>query len=185
MISFKVIKNLISKEDCEHIVRDFENKKLITSTGLKMNVMGPHQNYYELESSVLLQHQLTPFISKEFEKNLKITYCYTRKYKKNSILINHIDRNSCEYSITIHLKSSDQTVNWPLYLMDGNKKVFINLNQGDCLLYKGIEVPHGREGGCPIDYYIQLFMHWVDSDGKYANYINDRYIREKKNAIER
>jgi hypothetical protein len=171
----KIIRNLLSKIECEDIAREFDNLRL-TDQPIK-GVEGNCEGIYNFEYVSMIQQYLTPFISKEFDKNLVPTYCYTRKYKKDSLLISHKDRPSCEYSLTLHIKSSDTNIPWPIYFeMDDKKQNFI-LNQGDCCLYKGMQLRHGRDI-CPVDWYIQVFMHWVDLNGEYSEYANDITVKK-------
>ena len=47
---------------------------------------------------------------------------------------------------------------------------------GDAVLYNGTEVRHWREPlNCgPDQYYHQLFLHYVNADGKYCQHAFDR-----------
>lgn len=171
----KVVKKLLSKIECEDIAREFDELGLKDS-GIK-GVKGNSQGIYNFKFVSMIQESLTPILSKEFDKILTPTYCYTRKYKKNSMLIPHKDRPSCEYSLTLHIKSSDPDIPWPIYFeIDGKKQNFI-LEQGDYCLYKGMELTHGRDN-CPVDWYLQVFMHWVDLDGEYRECANDETVKE-------
>ena len=53
--------------------------------------------------------------------------------------------------------------------MDGKK---INLKPGDGVIYKGHDIEHWRE---PYegDYHMQVFLHYVDANGKFANHKGD------------
>jgi PKHD-type hydroxylase len=85
---------------------------------------------------------------------------------KGSELKPHVDKPSCEYSVTINLFQSHE---WPIY-MDIEP---IYMEQGDALLYKGCEVEHHRkifEG----DEYIQIFLHYVNTDGPYKDHVFDK-----------
>ena len=48
----------------------------------------------------------------------------------------------------------------------------INLKPGDGVIYQGCEVEHWRE---PYegDYHAQVFLHYVDANGKYADHKGD------------
>lgn len=171
----KIIRNFLSKIECEDITREFDSLGLIDQP-IK-GVEGNCEGIYNLDYVSMIQQSLTPFVSKEFKKKLVPTYCYSRKYKKDSVLVQHRDRFSCEYSLTLHIKSSNPDIDWPIYFeIDGERKNLI-LKQGDCCLYKGIELKHGRDR-CPVDWYIQVFMHWVDLNGEYATYADDVTVKE-------
>lgn len=169
-MQFKIIKNLLSKRECEDISREFN--KLNLKFGPTRYCEGYCQNLYNFEYVSMIQKLLTPIISDEFDKNLGISYCYTRKYSKNATLVPHNDRPACEYSLTLHVKSSNPDVPWPIYFEINGKKESIILNQGDCCLYKGCELKHER-GPCPVNWYLQTFLHWVDLEGEHKEYVND------------
>lgn len=87
------------------------------------------------------------------------TYSYLRVYKKGDELKRHIDRNSCEFSVTLTLRREPNDDIWPIYLeTDDVHKV--ELEAGDGLIYKGIESPHWRDKfeGSRL---AQVFLHYV------------------------
>ena len=100
-------------------------------------------------------------------KNLLPTYSYFRKYKKGNVLQRHTDRPSCEISCTLCLGQSDI---WPFYAGDSGP---IEMNPGDAVLYKGIDVVHWRDE-LEGEFVTQTFLHYVDSDGPYKNWFMDR-----------
>ena len=113
---------------------------------------------------------LKPIIEKHTCKELLPTYSYLRIYYKGSILTKHVDRPSCEYSVTICI-STDSTP-WDIYFKNGNENSCITLYPGDLIIYKGMELEHWREI-YEGNEQIQVFLHYVDKNGKYSNYAND------------
>ena len=108
---------------------------------------------------------------KILEKNINLklheTYTFWRCYTYGADLKKHKDRPSCEISVTVFI-GSDGEHEWPIY-MDGKK---VNLTPGDGVIYRGCDIEHWRnpyEG----DYHIQTFLHYVDANGKYANFKGD------------
>ena len=110
---------------------------------------------------------LLPLIEKETEKQLYPTYSYGRIYWKDSVMFKHIDRDSCEYSVSVSV-SIDSTP-WPIW-MDGIK---IDLFPGDIVIYKGREVEHWREPYTG-NQQCQIFLHYVDKNGPYAEHKFDQ-----------
>ena len=99
------------------------------------------------------------------------TYSYSRIYDRGAILGRHTDRPACEISASINLGYTDGKP-WPLLLEDINGvKQVVDLDKGDMILYRGIELPHWRETNTYCDKLYQLFIHYVETDG--------RYMREK------
>ena len=113
-----------------------------------------------------------PFISMVMNDQVLPTYSYARIYAEGEELKRHYDRDACEVSVTVHLK--DDGVEWPIYIVrpDG-EEVEVKLKQGQALIYLGAIAPHWRnvyEG----KEYVQVFLHYVRSRGKYWQYYFDR-----------
>lgn len=115
---------------------------------------------------------MTPVLSKAINCDLYPTYSYLRIYQKGADLEKHQDRPSCEVSATLPL-SYDSTAIWPIYIETGNKITAVELEPGDALIYKGIEVPHWRE---PFEgeRQVQVFLHYVKKNGDYSEYKFDK-----------
>lgn len=121
--------------------------------------------YALLPSEVLMHYFCEPY-GKIIKKNLVPTYSYTRLYMKGSPLLTHVDRPSCQYSITLNIGSNSKTP-WPFYCRTTLKKdakptkIFNNLYVP--IIYNGPDVAHWRD---PLEkeYSLHIFMHYVDKD---------------------
>lgn len=105
-------------------------------------------------------------------KNLEPAYSYARIYYKGNTLDKHTDRESCQYSATICIENDKEP--WPIYMEDWKGNVnSVDLYPGDMIVYRGDKLNHWREkyNG---DKQIQCFIHYVDIDDKYKDFINDR-----------
>lgn len=123
---------------------------------------------------------------------LSPTYTYTRIYEKGAALIPHTDRPSCEVSATCPIiisndkpseicisnhKWSEISPDKQKYNIDEIKQKGdfskVHLYPGDALFYKGVERYHWRD---PIesDYMIQFFMHFVEPEGEFKDYVFDK-----------
>ena len=91
--------------------------------------------------------------------NLEPTYSYMRVYKNGDRLQQHTDREACEYSVSLTLKRESGDEIWPLYLQT-DKAYKVLLEEGDGLIYKGIENSHWRDEfeGKKL---AQVFLHYV------------------------
>lgn len=120
-----------------------------------------------------LHERLLPKIENIAGLQLFPTYTYWRMYKKDTILRIHTDRDACEISVSICLGYvADQK--WPFYILDKEENpARIELNQGDGVLYLGVKQSHWRPkfNG---ERHAQLFLHYVDKDGHYADWKDDR-----------
>lgn len=130
------------------------------------------------------------YLEEILEKKLYPSFYYDRIYFKGNELKVHKDRPSCEVSVTLHI-SSNLNRYWPFFLKDyKNKKIQVNLNPGDAVLYHGTNISHWRY---PLEskynkfeqrfrkifnlkdntYYYQIFFHYVYMDGQYAHHAWD------------
>lgn len=117
--------------------------------------------------------RLTGLVSGAIDRALVPTYSFVRVYRKGQTLLPHKDRPSCEHSVTLHLGASEDEP-WPVMFtnLTGSDGI-VELKRGDGLAYMGCEVRHWREP-CPVEWYVQAFLHFVDSDGDFAEYRFDR-----------
>lgn len=105
------------------------------------------------------------------------TYSYYRIYRSGDVLLPHKDRESCEISATLCLGYSynDNEYQWPINI----EKDSYHLFPGDLAIYRGIECAHWRNKFNPPnekDFQIQTFLHYVDKNGPYAEWKNDKRI---------
>lgn len=95
------------------------------------------------------------------------TYSFARLYRRGHELGRHTDRPSCEHSISVHLASAGSTP-WPLELEDlSAEHRSIELEPGTAIVYRGVDLPHWRRP-CPVDWYLQLFLHYVAAGGEHG-----------------
>ena len=148
-----------------------------------------------------LLQDLLPHFEKHCGKKLYPTYSYARLYKPGEELKVHRDRPACEISATVTLGFSGEQ--WAIYMGDHEDKSNANeilMNVGDAVLYRGNEKWHWREK-FEDDWQAQVFLHYVDANGKYKHHKNDNVetvllnlvrgtghkglkgISEKKNSI--
>ena len=106
-----------------------------------------------------LMSYLTPDMEKHTGESLIPTYSYLRVYKKGDELKRHIDKNSCEFSVTLTLMREPNEGIWPIYL-ETDRVHKVELEAGDGLIYKGIESPHWR-GKFEGSRLAQVFLHYV------------------------
>ena len=127
------------------------------------------------------------------QEDLSPTYTFTRIYEKGAKLIPHIDRPSCEISITAPIFISDNKAStiyitnydWKKVSQSEHEKYEIeeieqkgdytevNLFPGDILIYDGTNRYHWRR---PLesDYLIQFFLHFVRANGQYKDFVFDK-----------
>lgn len=152
-------------------------------------VPSAHSKYADPAMEAMLLY-LHPLMENNTGLELYPTYSFYRIYRNGDILEPHKDRPSCEISATVCLNYSydDSKYTWPI-IMEGNE---INMNPGDIVIYRGIDLEHSRERFTPPgdDWHVQVFLHYVDKNGKYSEYKYDKResigiknTKNKKNYI--
>lgn len=166
--------NLLNKDNCQEYVSEF--KKLIEQGLSTKDIQCPLS--HSLGPSPLfdsLLEQLTPHIENIAGKKLYPTCAYARWYAPGDELKIHRDRESCEISVTINLGFEGNQ--WPIYVgHEANKQDAkqINMNVGDAVIYKGCELFHWREKYVEGQWQAQVFLHYVDQNGPYAEFKYDK-----------
>lgn len=115
---------------------------------------------------------MTPVLSQTLHCELYPTYSYLRIYVKGAELGKHTDRFSCEISATLPIEFESARI-WPLCIEIAGGVKKIELEPGDALIYKGIQIPHWRE---PFEgeRQVQVFLHYVKKDGPYSEFKFDK-----------
>lgn len=134
--------------------------------------------------------ELHYLVKKEVEKHLGIdlhpTYYFDRFYFAGQQLERHNDKPVCEVSVTMQVSSNGKEP-WPIWFEkpDGTES-FVNMKNGDAVIYKGCEREHWRN---PLEsrynrfqrvfkkddtYHHQIFFHYVNANGPYVGFAFDR-----------
>jgi len=128
--------------------------------------------YYSALTTETLLERITEKMEKIVNKYLFPCYSYLRIYYKGSTLAKHKDRPSCEYSATICI--TIDTEPWDIWFKTKEgleKQIF--LQPGDMIVYKGTELTHWRNK-YEHNEQIQIFLHYVNAYGPYAEYKYDK-----------
>ena len=112
-------------------------------------------------------HQISNAISAIAGEAIKPSYVYLASYLSGAELKKHIDREQCEFSVTLCLDFSPEpevAASWPIRLDTGKGTVTVYQALGDGLVYRGTQVPHYRnvlpEGRTSTS----IFFHYVPAD---------------------
>jgi hypothetical protein len=185
---YTVIKKAISQDLATFIANYFRMKKQVYDTFRKTRYISPFEevfgvyerddeqipNTYSHFADIAMETLLLkcqPDMEKATGLKLYPAYTYARIYKKGDILKRHKDRFSCEISTTMNLGGDD----WPIYLSpdenvgapDGKnitaaskaKGIKVDLQPGDMLVYRGVELEHWREKFKGKEC-VQVFLHY-------------------------
>ena len=145
--------------------------------------------------NVPMYKQLHFLVRKQVEKSLGMdllpTYFYDRFYYVGQQLKRHSDRPACEVSVTLQISTNSDNP-WPIWFNrpDGSDG-YVVMKNGDAAVYKGCEREHWRD---PLEskynrmqrrirkvrkmqddtYHHQIFLHYVNSQGPFVHFANDR-----------
>ena len=123
-----------------------------------------------------LSEAMMPLVQRRLEADtgLKLlpTYSFARIYTTESKLSKHVDRGACEVSATMTVGFKNSAGLWPICLEHKGARVPVELDIGDALIYRGMELPHWREP-LPSGLWCQIFFHFVDAAGPMADHRYD------------
>lgn len=181
---YQIVKSAISQETAKLFDIEFQllrdNICVEKSIPLDSTVYAPDEqvhecfHYYAPYCFEALLKYLQPSIEDITGKQLYPTYSYARIYYNGATMPRHTDRASCEYSATITI-SVDKTGPWEIYIKDrAGVENPLTLNVGDMCVYKGDELEHWREDPYRGNRQIQAFLHYVDANGKFSDFIYDK-----------
>ena len=182
--NYIVIKNAISKEKADFLFRYFKLKREVAKTMFSEKWLSPYATewgtwscpqikntyitYGDVAFDTLLE-LIRPVMEHHTKHKLIPTYSYARIYKEGNILPKHTDRQSCEISTTLNLGGDP----WPIFLKNTKgKKVKINLNPGDMLIYRGPDLEHWRDS-FKGSICLQVFLHYNEDKIKNQPYLYD------------
>jgi len=155
------IDNVLSAEAC----KDLDSSIKLNIRPVRDKLVEKCHSAYALSETESLLLKLTDLVSSTVKKQLYPTYSYCRVYHKGASMRPHIDRWSCEISMSLCVGGEP----WPLWFENYGPML---LQPGSAVIYPGTEITHWREeypgSGCT-----QVFLHWVDANGPYANYKYD------------
>lgn len=178
---YAVIRNVLDPELLKYLVTQIKmmEKLLCLENNVKPNdyAFSDSQTstsftYDSALTTKTLLETMTEKMEKIVNKSLFPSYSYLRIYYKDSTLAKHTDRPSCEYSATICITIDAEP--WDIWFetKDGvEKQIF--LQPGDMIVYKGTELAHWRNK-YEHNEQIQVFLHYVDAYGPYAEYKYDK-----------
>lgn len=170
----RIIKKFFNKEELS-ILQKYCYNKLDENKDYKLDGQSFSPAWYEDPLMTSFLDNKLPLVEKKSNLNLIPTYAYWRYYIFGGTLKKHVDRPSCEISITACIKKYD---NWPI-VVEGKE---FELNEGDAILYNGIFEKHWRPGVYKGSGMAQVFFHYVDKNGHFSHHGHDNYFKITKNT---
>jgi len=171
------IPNFISTERANELAKKFIKCCAENDLDGDSQIPESHSVYNYIDFLELLCEK-TPEVSRFLGETVLPTYTYARVYKKGATLERHRDREACEISLTLHLRSDND---WPIYIQKPNgEEVQLDLASGDAMMYRGNIADHWRDR-FDGEEYVQVFLHYVRSrgDNNWAFFDRDRFKPEE------
>jgi hypothetical protein len=159
------------------VIRNFFDKRHVERMSKRISFLKKINKLKEDEYCTLSKSIYSDTVNSEYQElyrekleniigySLYPTYNFCRVYVGKETLQKHIDRFSCEISLTSTLDyNTFDDEPWDICL---DPDIKIKLYPGDILVYKGCEITHWREKFIGIQQ-TQVFMHYVDVNGPYT-----------------
>lgn len=125
-----------------------------------------------------VQALLKSKVERIVDKQLAISFNFARIYWPGDVLPKHIDRDACEWSLTLNLRNEGDP--WPFYVKPEKESDVLKfiMNPGDAVVYHGPSMLHWRDE-LESDAVYQAFMHFVDINGEYTDHIMDAKLQKR------
>lgn len=170
-----LVKNLVDAQTIAVVSKYFENK-IRRGEWAEASDKGDPTSRYSYYADPLIEVLLEASkeaIEDATGKELIPTYSYSRVYQPGERLTPHVDRPSCEISVTVNVATKGEFS--PIYTQYGqNDPEKHVLNPGDAVVYMGCDVMHWRQPLQDGQINVQFMMHYVDKNGPNAEHARDK-----------
>jgi len=170
--NYVIVDNFVSVTEAQNLY----NILISEINTLSSDVIKPDHNcplspkLYQCRFFLKLLCEKLLFINEFMGETMLPTYSYARLYKHGETLKKHLDRDSCEISVTLHLGGDNP---WKIYITKPNgETVGIELKPGQAIVYRGTISEHWRDAYLGNNYG-QVFLHYVRADGPHWIYYGD------------
>ncbi len=112
-------------------------------------------------------HQIASVVGRIVGEPVKPSYVYLASYLSGAELKKHIDREQCEFSVTLCLDFSPEpetATPWPIRVDTPSGSVGVHQALGDGLVYRGTKMPHYRDALGEGQTSTSIFLHYVPAD---------------------
>jgi hypothetical protein len=111
-----------------------------------------------------LLHQLAAAVGRIVGRPVRPAYSYSLAYEAGAVLAPHIDREQCEYTVSLLIEGTAEGAwePWPLWLKVNGEPVAVHQLPGDALVFAGRRLPHWRDRLPDGRTSTSLLLHYVD-----------------------
>ena len=170
-VEYKLIKNFFTKDEL-NILQKYCYNRLDKDKDYIIDPQSFSPAWYNDPLMTSLLDVKLSIVENESKLKLFPTYAYWRYYVFGGKLSKHIDRPSCEISVTACIKKYDE---WSICVEDSE----FFLKEGDAVLYAGCEQKHWRPGTYKGEGMAQVFFHYVNKDGPYKEHAYDNIHKKR------
>ncbi len=144
-------------------------RRLIRCGGMSLGDGQTSSRYVRHNEPVsrFFHHQLTRTINEIVGEAVKPAYTYVVSYQGGSELEKHVDREQCEFSVSLLIDyppERERDSPWPLCIESGTGTVAVTQIIGDALLFCGRELPHFRPMLPESCTSTSILLHYVRED---------------------
>ncbi|MFF8836965.1 sulfotransferase family protein [Streptomyces sp. NPDC015130] len=122
--------------------------------------------WYNESLSRFFHHQFGPLVGRLAGRPVRPSYSYVSAYRAGAVLDRHVDREQCEYTVSLLLGESGPGIEggWPLLLDTAEGPVSLVQRPGEAVLFRGTRVPHWRPPLPDGSTHTSLLFHYVPAE---------------------
>ena len=173
---YEYIRNFLDEPTRELMSIYYENKIRRGDWKPAVHIEKGQYSSYDMHGDSLTEAVLLkklPLVSRICGKELYPTYSYVRIYQEGDNMERHIDRPSCEISLTVNIFTKENKSIFYVEDLNPNVKEF-DIEPGDALMYLGEKIYHWRKPIEKDQFLVQFMLHYVDKNGKNKDYKYDK-----------
>ncbi|MFJ9825130.1 sulfotransferase [Streptomyces sp. NPDC101160] len=116
--------------------------------------------------SRFFHHQFGALVGRLAGRPVRPSYAYVSAYRGGAVLDRHVDREQCEYTVSLLLGESGPGIpgGWPLLLDSAHGRLSLVQRPGEAVLFRGTQVPHSRPPLPDGSTHTSLLFHYVPAE---------------------
>ncbi|MCW3818992.1 sulfotransferase [Micromonospora sp. DR5-3] len=113
--------------------------------------------------SRFLHHQFVPLIGRLVGQPVRPSYSYVSAYRAGAVLNRHLDREQCEFTVSLLIAESGPVVagGWPLHFDTPAGTLTLTQRPGEAVLFRGTRLPHYRPPLPDGNTHTSMLFHYV------------------------
>ncbi|WP_155126817.1 sulfotransferase family protein [[Actinomadura] parvosata] len=113
--------------------------------------------------SRFVHHQLVHLVRRVAAEPVRPSYSYVSAYRSGAVLERHVDREQCEFTLSVLLEERGPGIGggWPLRFDLPSGTVALTQRPGQGVLFRGTRLPHHRPELPPGNAHTSLLFHYV------------------------